>query len=232
MNGLFFPAHLKILNLTPFKISVCSLIFSFLRNENINNNFDIIKLFEILKRITHEYKCEISKHLFIQKILEVVCNFENLENEESSKETKKISEIFLEELESFYSRIKNINDIYHFFNVEIHDLKTKNEIGQTFLENGGWVDNFVRKCLFAFYKLSFEEIFKVYANLQLYIQEEELLTIHLTNKESENLFEHQIKELDQYGIKGVDKKVLQNFTYRHKYFFFSKDSNEEGNLLN
>ena len=64
MNGLFFPPGLKLINLTPFKISICKLISLFLRDENLNLKCSNLILFDGLVLIINDCKCEISKELF------------------------------------------------------------------------------------------------------------------------------------------------------------------------
>jgi hypothetical protein len=223
MNGLYFPSHLKIINLTPYKISICRIIITILKNEKLNRiALSNLKLFDVLKQLINEYKCEISKNLFYQKLKEVTKNI--FQNEAYSNKSDQVSEVLIEEIETFYNKIKSINDIYTFFNIDIHDLKIRNEEGFILLENGGWVDNFVRKCLFAFYKLSFEDINKLYVNLRNYINGDELI-IQLTSRESEILFEKQIIEFDQGKLTKNEEKYLKHFNYRHKYFFLAKNEN-------
>ena len=238
MTDLIFNNHSKILNLTPFKVSISALISYFLKNSEINPsnstnidplcNFLInskkITIFKILNLLIKEYKCEISKKNFYEILYEIIQKILDENNKNNNLVTKEeiqvkaIHDYLTILLEKIYLDLTTINDIYVLFNIEIKELKSKNEEGVSLLENGGYLDNFIRKCLFAFYKLSFEDIFKLQEQLQAYISGEEI-RIQLTEKEAEVLFERQMRELDRIG---VEQKILNSFSCKHKYYYLAR----------
>lgn len=230
MNFLNFPQIYKILNLTPFKISLCALINHFLKDTSLQSDKDnFLFLFDIIKNLIKESKCEISKKIFVSKIEEtilILCKLKGFEDDAS-----KFSDFFKDILEMSYNKLSSLNELYIFFNLEIRELKTKNDMNYSLLDNGGIIDQFIKKCLFAFYKFSFEEICNLYLNLSKYIQGEELNNT-LTNKESEILFEKQLEELSLISTKEnyeIEKKLLENYNYKQEYYFNLSitDSNEQ-----
>ena len=58
-------------------------------------------------------------------------------------------------------KVTNIEDVYLFFHLYIKELKYKEETN-VYLDNGGVIDHFIRKCLISFYKLGFEDFAKLY----------------------------------------------------------------------
>jgi hypothetical protein len=224
MNGLFFPSSLKLINLTPFKISVCKLISLFLKDENLNMKCSNIILFDVLAKLMYDYKCEISKFHFYEKLAEIFKIISKNKIKEVGSHLQFSEGIFTYlkiEVEKMYESFESLNDIYAFLNIEIKELKSKNENGVSPLENGGVIDSFIRKCLFAFYKMSFEDTTKLFSNFKSYITGEEI-KIQLTNKESEYVFEKQLLEYDRKGWDEVNNKILQSYNYKHKFYFDAK----------
>jgi hypothetical protein len=226
MNGLFFPSSLKLINLTPFKISVCKLISLFLKDETLNMKCSNIILFDGLAQIMYDYKCEISKIHFYEKLAEVVKKISKKKIKDANSHLQLSQEIFKYltfEIEKMYESVESLNDLYAFLNIEIKELKSKNENGVSSLENGGVIDSFIRKCLFAFYKMSFEETSKLFSNFKSYVRGEEI-RIQLTSKESEFVFEKQLLEYDRKGWEEINNKILQSYNYKHKFYFDAKKS--------
>lgn len=231
MNGLSFAFNLKLLNLTPFKISLCALVNILLKDEKIKSVYCDKLLFEAFTKIIKDYECEISKNIFYTKLREIIIvvirSIELEEQQNDNDLTEMIEELtnyLLTEIDNLYSNIRTLNDFYSFINIEIKNLKNKNENGIILLESGGVIDNYVKKCLFAFYKLSFEDIFKLYIKFQKYVMGEEII-INLTTKESENIFENYLKQKEKFEDEALTNNLLNNFNFRHKHFF-EKCSND------
>ena len=163
MNALFFAGNLKLINITPFKYSLCVLINSFLKDGEIKKNNDNIIYFDIFIKLLNEFNCEISKNYFFNKIGEIIEeSFQNNTNEESHLTQSEIRFHIVSILENNYNKMKSLEDLYILFNFEIRELQLKSESNSSLIEKGGIVDNFIRKMLIAFYKLSFEDLFKLY----------------------------------------------------------------------
>ena len=217
MNTLIFPSNLKLINLTPFKFSLCSLIYTLFRNTEFKTKNDIYFLTDIINSLLRDFECEISKNIFYKK-LECLTNNDTLYND------------IIKIIENSYNSLNNINDLYIFFNFNIRELKAKDENNNSLLENGGYIDNFIRKCLFAFYKLSFEDLYNLLKNIKDY-NNNQTMKINLTNFESEELFEKQIKTIS-YSIINTDilslnSQLLNSNNYPYKYYF-KKDNFDEG----
>jgi len=226
MNHLYFSSNFKLINLTPFKYSLCVLINAFLKDKELLNNFVNLKLFDILVKILNETKCEISKNYFFNKIkISIEEYFQNETsndlNEDNQINKRNMSDYIFSILESNYKKIKSINDLYILFNYEIRELQLKNESNESLIEKGRVIDNFIRKVLLAFYKLSFEELCKLFSDLLLYIKGEELI-IQLSNRESEILFERQMSDLSKIAKDSYDEKILDSINYKHKYYHLAK----------
>lgn len=223
MNSLNFSANSKIFNLTPFKFSVCCLINSFLRDKELESRYDISLLLDGILLLTKEYESEVNLSILYVKLQKIV----NITTKENNKieHSVLIFNYIKKVLEYYYSNIKSISDIVIIFNNEISKLEVKdgNEIG--LLETGSFIHGYIRKCLFAFYKLKFEDLCDLFEKIELYTKGE-TLTTHMTNKESENTFLIQFDKLtfpinNNQNLQN-NEDVLNSINYKHKYYFYSK----------
>jgi hypothetical protein len=221
-----FPQNIKNLNLSPYKYSLCCIVNRLIKSQELNFQIDILQVLDYIKPLLLEFSCELSYDIFKIRLNEYISNG-HLSNKE------KITEIIGQLLEEGVSRITSINELYIFFNYEIRELKTKCESNNYSLENGGIIDNFIRKCLFAFYKLSFEDLSKLFKNIQSYFRGEELSNLQITNKESEILFEAQLKESSKFLTKEneeLNNKILSNFKFKHKFYFLKNTPDSLSNI--
>jgi len=139
---------------------------------------------------------------------------------------------FKEILKRSLSEITDINDIYEFFNSKIRELKQKNEnaLENKFstIEQGGYIDLYIRKCMVAFYKMNFEDITKLFEKIKAYERGDEI-NITLTLRESQYLFEKQINEFfffsNNQHEKKLNEKLLNFYNYRQKFYFSEQLSN-------
>ena len=169
----YFNKTKNLFILTPFKYIMCNLINQIIRNNDIDISFKV-KIFDILRNFFNDYSSELSYSHFINKLKKYskdLCLREknNLARNpirpdkdklhELEVFTKQSCEYLLDLLTTF--RSNGIEDIYMFFHLYIKELKFKEE-STSFLDNGGIIDHYIRKCLIAFYKLSFEDFAKLY----------------------------------------------------------------------
>jgi hypothetical protein len=232
MSSLSFQKQFKILNITPLKFSICSIITNLLRDTNpdkTNNKY--YALVDLVSTLINDFECEISKEILFNKIHKILNNLftkYSIPQNESENMSQKVTQAIEKDLHN----VTNLQELYIFFNFRIRELKTKDENNKSLIETGGIIDHFIRKCLFAFYKLNFEELVGLYNNILKY-RNNEKLNIELTDKESELLFEKQIEDINltinNDGKAEINGYLLNSKNYKHKYFF-SKE-NELGKYL-
>jgi hypothetical protein len=218
MTTLTFAPQYKLLNLSPFKFSLCSLILSIFKNNSLRTKYPIHPITDIINNLINDFDCEISKNNFFKKLFfECQKNFGQTYIDPESLYADLTSII-----ESAFNSIKNMNDLYMFYNLSIRELKSNYDNNVPLLENGGFADNFIRKCLFAFYKLTFEQLYKLITDIHKYTNNEDI-KLNLTQRESELLFEKQINnityKLTNSEKRMIDDSLLTSINYKHKYFF-------------
>jgi len=172
----YFNKTKNLFVLTPFKYIMCNLINQIIRNNEIDISSKV-KLFDILRNFINDYSSELSYSHFLNK-LQIQTNHIGIkmkrfstgysmridkENNMDFEIVNKPSYDYLLELVITF-KSNNIEDIYMFFHLHIKELKYKEE-SSTFLDNGGIIDHYIRKCLIAFYKLSFEDFAKLYESI-------------------------------------------------------------------
>jgi hypothetical protein len=222
MNSLSFPKNYKLLNLTPYKFTLCTLITNVIKDEQLRTEKAFYIYLDLINKLINDFECEISKKILCDKI---TIYFNKINYNIDAEQTEIFLQSVLNVLDNSLAKIQNLQDLYFFFNNNIRELKHKDENGRCLIENGGIIDHFIRKCIFAFYKLSFEDLVNLFNNIISYSSGENV-NISLTTKESDLLFEKQINELtfNPVNDNGIDKVLLESRNYRQKYFFESKDT--------
>ena len=174
MELIEYTKEFTSLDLTPLKHSICSLIISF---NKLKNEKEIFIYYETLDSLINNYINETSKLELEKKIKEnikKVCQNKNIEE----KEEKQIEIKMIKELKNNLNKIKTINDIYSIYRDEIPSLRieSQSEKNQNFsFSNGGHIDNFLRKCLNSFNRMSFPQLIKLYEDIIKYNNEERII---------------------------------------------------------
>jgi hypothetical protein len=218
MSSLSFSAQYKLLNLSPFKYGLCALIHSLFRYQTIKERYNTHLISNIIHNLINDFDCEISKMIFFKKL-----SFECYKNSHNhSIDPENLYSDLSSIIEHSFHSINNMNDLYTFFNMNIRELKSKDDNNVTLLDNGGYFDNFIRKCLFAFYKLTFGELNKLISDIHKYNNNEDI-RLNLTQRESEMLFEKQINNmtyrLTDIERNRIDESLLSSLNYKHKFLF-------------
>lgn len=229
MNALNFSANVKQFYMTPFKFSVCCLIHSFLKDKELGSKYNVLMLLDGVRLLVNEYQCEINISILYNRLKSIITELCITNNLQSQSEG--IFEYIKSVLGYYYKSINSINSLYVFFNNNIRKLETKDEHNTSILEAGGFIYSYIRKCLFAFYKMKFEDLCKFYQNLRNYLNCEDL-HIQMTNRESEEIFR---KQLDDFTFSMnnpesilINEKILASHNYKHKYYFFAKQDKSIG----
>jgi hypothetical protein len=217
MNGLNFNLEYNILKLSPLKLTICNLINYVIKDiDGCFLNFSKFPFFEIFYEISNEYECEVSIEKFFSSLKDKI---NTSVNENFSPD---IYNVLKNEAEKCLSKMQSLNDLYTFFNCEIKDLKTKNENGQSLTENGGLIDYFIRKCLFAFFKLSFEDLSLLFIQCRAYLNYE-IINLNFTSTESDLFFDKQLNLLEKiYPSELTKNKVFKQINSKHQAYIESK----------
>jgi hypothetical protein len=217
MNTLTFPKNIKLLNLTPFKFCTCALITTMLKSYNKQLSTIYLDLFNTL---INDHECEISKEQLYHKITTEVHILSTKHSQ--IVDPNAIVNSFIQIIEGRLNEMTTLNDLFVFFNLDVRELKAKDENNKSIIENGGIVDHFIRKCLFAFYKLSFENLVSLLDEIQRY-RAGDVIRISLTENESEGLFEKQVDDLGfnltNNDVIATNERLLESMGYKHKNFF-------------
>jgi len=214
----------KMLNLTPFKYCICAILHELL-NKNLISYYNDIDIMNGIFLLINDYKCEISSKILESRI-DKIFEFLQIKFPNENSLYKKFSNEFKEILIYSLNEINDVNDVYEFFNCKVRELKHKSEIisqnRYSTIEQGGFIDIFLRKCMVAFYKMSFEDLTKLYEKIKLYEKGDEIL-ITLTLRESQYLFDKQINEFTFFSNneeeKKMNEKLLDFYNYRQKFYF-------------
>lgn len=221
MNTIFNANTIKIINITPFKVSLCGIIHEILK-KNINKHSSReIDLFDELFLMINDFKCEISLKIFKIKIQKAF-KYLTLRFSAYSSHFRNPNYFFLM-LSNFLQNLHSVNEIYEFFNYKLRELKNKSELkNSNLLEIGGYFDLFIRKCIVSFYKMSFEELTILFEKIVLYNQQK-LIDINITMRESSSLFEKQINEYKIFSNNSqefhLNDQLLLFNNYKQKYYF-------------
>ncbi len=217
MELIEYTKEFTSLDLSPLKHSICSLIISF---NKLKNEKEIFIYYETIDSLINNYINETSKLELEKKIKEnikKVCQNKNIEeNEENQIEAK-----IIKELNNNLNKIKTINDIYSIYRDEIPSLRmeSQSENKKNFsFSNGGHIDNFLRKCLNSFNRMSFPQLIKLYEDIIKY-NNEEIINISLGYKESDNFFEELFST--QNNIPSL--KDFSNFSQKFLFEIPNKD---------
>lgn len=233
MSQLNFSGSVKCFNMTPFKFSVCCLIHSFLKDKELNSRYDVLVLLDGIKLLVNEYHCEINIGVLyhhLQKIVKDIC-----EDNQIGEQGDGIFEYVKSILSFYYKSVNSINDLFIFFNNNLRKLETKDDHNSSILESGGFIYSYVRKCLFAFYKLSFEELSNFFKALTEYVKCEDL-QLELTDKEAESVFSRQLNNFN-FCVSDTDEtqmnqKILESRNYKQKFYFYAKQDKSSSKLQN
>lgn len=204
----------NLLKLTPFKICLCNLIYAFTREDNTKITKDLndssIDKYSIICLLYYDsFQSEISKSFFLNTITEKLSSIGIPEKEITTINSQLIS--ITNELND---SIQGINDLYSFLDKIGSIIKTEDNL-VSYFSKGGFIDNFLRKCFNAFYKLTFEELSQLYQSLKQYNTEDKI-TLSLSNNENEKLF---VQCFDNKELFRNIKDYISNF--QQKCFFVS-----------
>ncbi len=216
MELIEYTKEFTLLDLTPLKYSICSLIISF---SKLSSEKEIFIYYETIDSLINNFLNEISKSELENKIkinLIKVCENKNIEE----KEEKEIENKIILELRNNLNKIKTINDLYSVFRDEIPSLRfdSQNEIQNYIFSNGGHIDNFLRKCLNSFNRMSFPQLIKLYEDIIKYNNEEKI-NISLGYKETDNFFEELFSS--QNNIPSLED--FSNFSQKFLFEIPNKD---------
>ena len=216
MELIEYTKEFTLLDLTPLKYSICSLIISF---SKLSSEKEIFIYYETIDSLINNFLNEISKSELENKIkinLIKVCENKNIEE----KEEKEIENKIILELRNNLNKIKTINDLYSVFRDEIPSLRfdSQNEIKNYVFSNGGHIDNFLRKCLNSFNRMSFPQLIKLYEDIIKYNNEEKI-NISLGYKETDNFFEELFSS--QNNIPSLED--FSNFSQKFLFEIPNKD---------
>jgi hypothetical protein len=223
MNGLQFNSEYNIIKLTPLKLALCNMIKFVIKNsEECLVNFSPLLFFEIFYEISNEYECEVSKEKLFNFLHIKLNQVNRIKTEKNILPVEDFFIFFKNETEKCFNNIQSLNELYTFFNHDIKDLKTKNENGQSLTENGGLIDYFIRKCLFSFFKLSFEDLSILFTQCKAYLNGENI-SLNFTSTESDIIFEKQLNLLEKMSPSElINKQVLCQLNSRHQAYIKSK----------
>ena len=225
-----FDSELNNLNLTPFKISICSLLYSFTfqdnyLNDNILNKKDQSFLYyEVIDNLIGNYSNEFSKETLINSIKNIFVEISKENYKLNENQIEKLIENFINNLNYNLCNIKNINDIYCLFKDNIPKIRNiQNSIS---FNLGGHLDNYLRKCLNSFNKLSFQGLIKLYEDI-IKFNNNTIINISLSSKENENLFSEYFSNFSL----NKNLKYLDNFKQKFLLECNNNINNNQNNSL-
>jgi hypothetical protein len=205
MNIITNSNNLSTISITPYKYSICSLIYSF----SIRTNYifqssietESFIYYETITELLNLLPGESTKSELIKDIESLIFQKAQLHNITDSSLIKQLQTNVIKLLNSNLSKIKNINDIYNFFKESLSILQPnrilneqtiqRGQFEQTFIEfdSGGYIDNFLRKCTNNFNKMSFNDLIHLFENIFKF-NNNEIINNILSSKENEKLFEN------------------------------------------
>ena len=174
----YYNKNKNLFILTPLKFTLCSVINQIIRSTELDCSSKV-KLFDILRHFINDYSSELSFKQFLNKLYMLTVNEKqeikvkrinagnsNRVDKENLFDYKILIKITYDYIIELLRSIKfnSIEDVYMFFHLNIKELKYKEE-SNFYLDNGGLIDHFIRKCLISFYKFSFDDYAKFFESI-------------------------------------------------------------------
>lgn len=239
MNIITNSNNLSTISITPYKYSICSLIYSFSIRTNYIFQYSIetesFIYYETITELLNLLPGESTKSELIKDIESLIFQKAQLHNITDSSLIKQLQTNVIKLLNSNLSKIKNINDIYNFFKESLSILQPnrilneqtiqRSQFEQTFIEfdSGGYIDNFLRKCTNNFNKMSFNDLIHLFENIFKF-NNNEIINNILSSKENEKLFENYFNKspLNSTMLKSMLNKDNE---YTHLSSFINTNKN-------
>jgi len=144
--------------LSPYKVCVCILIYESLANSDVHVSVRLCLHSYLIDRLFAVREKE-------PRLAEVVADMQSIDRQSALLGAR---EFLAETLTRALRDLQRCNDLIIFFNSRLTELRSDAEINLGYMDEGGILYLFLRKCLIAFAGLDFEGLIKLFERLQEY----------------------------------------------------------------